>query len=170
MGYRIEVSSEVGRGSTFSIVLEQGAEKVAVPKMPMATPPGKPAPERMAELKGKRVLVIDDEADSRTLLMHMLEEFSCDVVAAGSGEEGLRLAREFRPQIITVDLMMPRLNGRDVIRALQADPELRELPVVVISIVAGENRGGFDGVVEVLQKPVVREELLAVLRRTWQEI
>jgi CheY-like chemotaxis protein len=61
--------------------------------------------------------------------------------------------------------MMPHMDGWQVIRALKADPELRDIPVVVVSVVAGENRGGIIGAVDVLQKPVIREDLLAALRR-----
>src|ERR1019366_4032421 len=123
---------------------------------------GAPTP---SELRGKLVLVIDDESDSRLLLTHMLEEFGCQVISANSGEQGLRMAREFRPQLITVDLLMPQMDGASVIRALKADPQLRAIPLVVVSIVAEERRGSILGAVEILEKPVVREELLAALRR-----
>jgi CheY-like chemotaxis protein len=115
------------------------------------------------DLRGKLLLVIDDDSDSRILLTHMLEEFGCRVIAADSGEQGLRMAREFRPQIITVDLLMPRMDGATVIRELKADPELREIPLVVVSIVAEERRGGILGLVDILEKPVAREVLLAAL-------
>src|ERR1019366_180931 len=89
----------------------------------------------------------------------------CQVIAANSGEQGLRMAREFGPQLITVDLLMPQMDGASVIRALKADPQLRAIPLVVVSIVAEERRGSILGAVEILEKPVVREELLAALRR-----
>lgn len=112
------------------------------------------------------MLVIDDELDSRTLLTHAIEEFGGQAIAANSGQQGLRMAREFRPHLITVDLMMPELDGWQVIRALKADPTLCHIPVVVVSIVAGEHRGRILGAVDVLQKPVTRAELLAVLHRS----
>jgi PAS domain S-box-containing protein len=166
MGYRISVSSEPGRGSTFSVHLAPGP-KSELSKSPAAGPAPETAapPAPAGTLAGKRVLVIDDELDSRTLLTHTIEEFGCRAIAATSGEEGLRMALEFRPDLITVDLMMPQLDGWQVIRALKADPALRNIPVVVVSIVAGENRGRILGVVEVLQKPVNRADLLAVLHR-----
>ena len=112
------------------------------------------------------ILVIDDEADSRLLLANMLEEFGCRVLVASDGEQGLRMAREFRPQLITVDLLMPKMDGASVIRALKADPQLREIPLVVVSVVAEERRGSILGAVDILEKPVAREELLAALRRS----
>jgi len=75
------------------------------------------------------------------------------------------MAREFRPHLITVDLMMPRMTGSEVVGAIKSDPELKHIPVVVVSIVSGEHRGHILGAVELLQKPVVREELLATLLR-----
>ena len=168
MGFHIEVASEVGRGSMFSVVLG-GKREGAVPLMP-SEPAAKSATEissapTSSELRGKLVLVIDDESDSRVLLTNLLEEIGCQVIAANSGEQGLRMAREFRPQLITVDLLMPQMDGASVIRALKADPQLRAIPLVVVSIVAEERRGSILGAVEILEKPVVREELLAALRR-----
>lgn len=167
MGYRIEVSSEVGRGSVFSVVLS-GAP-ASLPEVRGAAPAPAQAPARPAatpsDLKGKIVLVIDDELDSRTLLSHVLDEFGCQVITASSGEQGLRMAREFRPHIITVDLLMPHMDGWQFIRTLKADGQVRHIPVVVVSVLAGDNRGHILGAVDVLQKPVAREELLAALQR-----
>jgi CheY-like chemotaxis protein len=89
------------------------------------------------------VLVIDDEPDSRTLLKHAIEDYGCQAVTASSGEEGLRLARELRPQLVTVDLMMPQMDGLAVIRQLKADPQLCNIRWWWASIVAAENRAGF---------------------------
>jgi PAS domain S-box-containing protein len=166
MGYRIKVISEVGRGSTFSVLLKPVPE-VATGVTSIAAPT-KPAPAAVggaSALQGKRVLVIDDELDSRTLLSHVITECGCQVLAASSGAQGLQIAHEFRPDLITVDLMMPSMDGWQVVRAIKADPELRRVPVVVVSVVANENRGHILGAVDVLQKPVTREELLAVLQR-----
>jgi CheY-like chemotaxis protein len=172
MGHRIEVSSEPGKGSTFSVVLGSVAEGTGVPmaEVPRAAPSqawsAGPGPVAGAtDLRGTQVLVIDDEPDARTLLVELLEEFGCEVLVATSGEQGLRMAREFRPQLITVDLMMPTLQGADVIRAIKGDPELRSIPVVVVSVVAAEHRGGILGEVDLLEKPIQRDELLAVLQR-----
>jgi CheY-like chemotaxis protein len=87
------------------------------------------------------------------------------VLAANSGEQGLRMAREFKPQIITVDLLMPEMDGATVIRALKADPLLRDIPLVVVSIVAEERRGSILGQVDILEKPVARQDLLAAVER-----
>ena len=170
MGFHIEVASEPGRGSTFSVVLGERTDRIIATA---ATPPAAPAASAgpgataspTANEREKLLLVIDDESDSRLLLTNLLEEFGYQVIAANSGEQGLRMAREFRPHIITVDLLMPQMDGAAVIRALKADPELRELPLVVVSIVAEERRGSILGSVDILEKPVARDALLAALER-----
>jgi CheY-like chemotaxis protein len=141
------------------------ASKVAGSPPPVQTFDSTAPLEIPRRLAGKRVLVIDDELDSRTLLTHTIQEFGCQAISSASGEEGLRMAREFHPDLISVDLMMPGLDGWQVIAALKADLALCHIPVVVVSIVAGENKGGVLGAVEVLQKPVNRSDLLAVLHR-----
>jgi PAS domain S-box-containing protein len=169
MGYRLEVRSEEGKGSTFSVVLTSESLPQGGSSEPMAsqggTGSGKSDTSRAARIRGKRILVIDDEADSRTLLRHTLEEFGCVVEVAGSGEEGLRKAHAFQPHLITVDLMMPRMTGTEVVGALKSDPILKHVPIVVVSIVAGEHRGHILGAVDFLEKPVSRRELRATLER-----
>jgi PAS domain S-box-containing protein len=172
LGYQIAVSSEVGRGTTFSVELPATPKPKAAPAeaaaketdvtAPASLQPSKPAPER-ALLKDRLVLVVDDEADSRVLLTNLTEECGFRVITADSGEQALRRAREVRPDLILLDLMMPQMDGWEVLTALKADPQLQSIPVVVTSIVARENRGTLLGAVDVLQKPVVREDLLRVL-------
>jgi len=173
MGYQIAVSSEVGKGTTFSVELPTAAKPKAPPAEAPAIETGAPAlpsPERpkpvpeLAPLKDKLVLVVDDEADSRILLTNLTEECGCRVITADSGEQALRRAREVRPDLILLDLRMPQMDGWQVLTALKADPELQNIPVVVASIVARENRGTLFGAVDVLQKPVLREDLLRVLK------
>ncbi len=173
MGYQIAVSSEVGKGTTFSVELlaapkpkappaEAPAMLTGAPSPPSLEQP-KPLPE-LAPLKDRLVLVVDDEDDSRILLTNLTEECGYRVITADSGELALRRAREVRPDLILLDLMMPQMDGWQVLTALKADPELQNIPVVVASIVARENRGTLFGAVDVLQKPVVREDLLRVLK------
>ncbi len=176
MGYRIEVASEVNIGSTFRIVLARHAEHpqgqvgadsstARLPSGASTTWHGKPL-EEWSGLKTRVVLVIDDEPDARLLLTHFIEECGYRVITAGSGEEGLRMAKEVQPDLITLDLLMPRMDGWQVLNAIKTDPQIAHIPVVVISMVAREKKGTVFGVVEVLQKPITREELLPVLKRT----
>ncbi len=199
MGYDLMVESEIGKGSTFKIVLGERAErpvKEAEPDTEGETettgplgggPEGRPAAmtlvpggngdavsetpsagEPTAARTGMRdfkVLVVDDEKDSRVLIAHYLEEFGCRVMTAGGGEQGLALAREHMPDLMTLDLIMPGMTGWEVLKRMKADPDLRRIPVVVVSVVAGEGRGSLLGAVDLVTKPFEREDLLRVLWR-----
>jgi CheY-like chemotaxis protein len=100
----------------------------------------------------KRVLYIDDESDLRWLVKHILESVGgFDVLACGSGAEGLRRLREFAPDLILLDVMMPEMDGFGVLRALRASPESAAIPVVFLTArtqVGNEYRElGADGVI-----------------------
>ena len=170
MGYDLTVDSEVGKGSVFSIVMasqrhegkgeQRPEEDVEVQRTPEAE-----VASSVGTLRDFRVLVIDDEADSRVLMSHYLEDFGCSVLTAGDATEGIEMARREQPDLITLDLMMPGMNGWDALKELKKDPEVRDIPVVVVSILAGEGRGRLLGAVDLVTKPVEREDLLRVLWR-----
>lgn len=170
MGYRITVDSKVGVGSTFTIHLsppaatphQGGTGDLAVSPEARWTP-ALLDPSR--DLHGKRILVVDDEADSRTLLQHLLEEFGCTVFTAEDGIEGIDEARKHRPDLITVDLMMPRMSGWEMLKVLRDDAHLRETPTVVVSIIPEKGSSQTLGDVDVVSKPVDRDELIRTLRR-----
>jgi PAS domain S-box-containing protein len=168
MGYGIEVHSRVGYGSMFRVIL--GVKGEAAPPAPLRPPTAEIVlhAEQVAALgrvRGKQVLVIDDDSDSRILLTQHIEECGCRVLAVDCGEQGLQLAERFRPDLIVLDLMMPGMSGWEVLKALKGHPALASVPVVVVSIVARENRGSILGAVDVLDKPVSREALHELLAR-----
>ena len=175
LGYRMTLSSEVGKGTTFSIWFVPESEvEVApiqtgrlavVPEAAWAPGAATPSEEGLEALKDKLVLVIDDESDARLLLLNLIEGYGCRVMAASSGEEGLRMARESRPDLITVDLVMPRMDGWQLVKALKNDPQLKQIPIVVVSIVANEHAGKVFGAIDLVEKPLIRENLIAALSR-----
>ena len=163
MGGDIELASEPGAGSTFTARLPAALDP--------AHPVGKGVPERPAseaaleagELANNRVLVIDDDASVRDVMRHFLVREGFDVVTAKTGEEGLALAREISPALITLDVLMPTMDGWSVLRELKASSDLSAIPVVMLTIVEEKNKGYALGASEFLNKPIDRKRLREVL-------
>ena len=81
----------------------------------------------------KTVLVVEDDRFLRRACEAGLQQLGLTVLRANDGEEGLRLARQSRPDLVLLDLLMPRLSGLEVLRALKADPATRDVPVLILS-------------------------------------
>lgn len=162
LGYRIEVESRVGEGSTFRVIIPEAAQAREFPPM-------KAAAQRKPVVAERRqvpvALVIDDDPDARVLLSQIVEEAGYRPITVSTGEAGVRMAQECRPDVITLDLLMPSMDGWMVLRQLKSDPAASDIPVIVVSIVAQERRGTVLGALDVLQKPVSRSDLLEVLGR-----
>src|SRR5687768_11829526 len=157
MGGEITVASTPGKGTAFTVRLPVEVRDPAevAPAVVAAEPAG---------LAGT-VLVIDDDPASRQLVARMLTKDGFRVVEASNGEEGLRLARAERPDVITLDVLMPGLDGWGVLTALKDDPALAAIPVVMLTITDEQNLGFALGAAEYLIKPIERARLSAVLSR-----
>jgi CheY-like chemotaxis protein len=99
------------------------------------------------------------------MMRRLLSKEGFRVESASGGEEGLLLARELRPDAITLDVLMPEMDGWAVLAALKADPDLAEIPVIMLTIVDDRNLGYALGASDYLTKPIDRERLVAVLHR-----
>ena len=108
--------------------------------------------------------MVDDDATVRELVARHLERAGFAVATASGGQEGLRLARELRPAAVTLDIMMPDLDGWTVLAAMKGDPALADIPVVLMTIVDEKNRGYALGAADYLVKPVDRSRLVETLR------
>ncbi len=180
MGFDLRVESEVGEGSTFTILLTEGAspERRAEEELmqealaPIESTRPASTTEIASHLGGHRarILAIDDDPDSLRLLRAQLEDLSFEVLTAPSAEVGLEVAKKQRPDLITLDLIMPDMTGWEALREFKESPSLQEIPVVIISVVAEEqDRGSLFGSVDLLTKPVHKGDLLTVLRRNLRE-
>jgi PAS domain S-box-containing protein len=163
LGGRIDVESREGEGSTFTLTIPArlaGAPE-AVPSPPKAALAAAPVPRPGPKL----VLAIDDDPNVVYLLQENLADAGYTVVGAPNGQDGLRMARELRPRAITLDIMMPGTDGWQVLHALKTDPQTREIPVVLISIVDQKELGYRLGATDYIVKPFEREALISALAR-----
>lgn len=157
MGGDIIVESTLGKGSTFKMsVLKDNShfsQHVEHERSEVAVPTNAPV-----------VLVIDDDPDVRELLKRNFASAGMQTIEAKNGEDGLRMAQQQKPDVITLDVMMPKADGWSVLSSLKSDPETADIPVVMVSIVENKQLGFSLGAAEYLTKPVEREKLVAVIQ------
>jgi two-component system NtrC family sensor kinase len=156
MGGDVTLTSEAGRGSTFTVRLPASTDVPA--EDPISS-------DRGRSTRADCVLVIDDDATARELISDHLKAGGFSVVTAAGGVEGIKLAKELQPTAITLDVMMPDLDGWSVLAALRQDPELADIPVIMVSIVDDKRRGIALGAAGYLTKPIDRERLHRLVRR-----
>jgi signal transduction histidine kinase/CheY-like chemotaxis protein len=111
------------------------------------------------------MLVIDDDPDQRDLIKRSLNRGGFNVRTAENGEEGLRMARELKPTVITLDVMMPGMSGWSVLAALKADSALRDIPVIMLTMVDDPEQGYALGAAEYVIKPVDGHRLAKILKK-----
>ncbi len=162
MGGSVTVDSTPGVGTCFTVVLPAVAAEPG--NRELRNQAGESADISDASALGT-ILIVDDDPAARTLLQRMLIREGFKVLEAPDGETGIKLAREHRPDAITLDVMMPVQDGWSVLAALKNDPELAGIPVVMVTIVDDQNLGFALGAADYVTKPIDRRRLAAVLKR-----
>jgi signal transduction histidine kinase/CheY-like chemotaxis protein len=169
MGGDIFVTSELGQGSVFTAVLPAIAQNIpktdsstSLPKLQLPTSTS--TLELPSDVAGV-VLIIDDEPVVHELVKTVLDKEGFFAVSAYTGEEGLKLAREIYPDVITLDIMLPDMDGWAVLSHLKADGGLSDIPVVVISMMSDQNTGFALGAAEYMVKPIDRDKLTLLLHK-----
>ncbi|HEX6641760.1 MAG TPA: response regulator [Thermoanaerobaculia bacterium] len=152
-GGRVTVDSRLGAGSTFSFTLPVRSRAAVVTRTPEA-----------AELRSDRVLVVEDDANAYELIAAALQSAGFLSIRARHGDEALRLARETHPIAVTLDLVLPGIDGWEVLKRLKSDDATCNLPVVIISMDDNRDLGLALGADDYFVKPVDRPRLLERLR------
>jgi signal transduction histidine kinase len=168
MGGDINVVSEAGKGSTFTVRLPGDIENYdgEATSIRVRLPGRRPAHAREAAgvpPSGKVLLCIDGEHAVHELMERLATREGYAFVAAGNGEEGLKLAREKRPDLVTLEVTLPGIDGWTVLKTLKSDPDLTGIPVVMVSISDDRDRGMAMGAFDYLVKPVDRDRLAGIL-------
>jgi len=166
LGGDISVASRMGAGSTFTITLPDQASEPHQSAAPAEADLELPRTNSIdTALNAVTVLVVDDDPAARDLLTTNLGREGYRTVQARGGEEALELARKLRPDAITLDVLMPKKDGWSVLGALKADPELCDIPVIMVTVAPDRGIGLSLGAAEVMTKPVDRAELTSLLRQ-----
>jgi signal transduction histidine kinase/CheY-like chemotaxis protein len=163
-GGRIWVQSEAGQGSTFGFALPTGSGEPASTSVRQV---GLDSGLSTESAPGPRptVVIVEDDRRSFDLLRVYLEESGARVVSARDGEEGLDTVRRLNPAGVLLDILLPGIDGWEVLARLKADPATAAIPVVVVSMLDERGRGFVLGAAEYLVKPVSKDQLLAALYR-----
>ncbi|GEM_PF-431240 len=156
-GGRIGVESEVGKGSRFFFVLPMEAETMPLVAEVLAS---------SAPSSGERVvLAIDDDRQVLNLYERYLHDHGYKVISLTDPLKAVETARRAHPFAITLDVMMPKVDGWQVLEALKKDPDTRSIPVIICSIVEEREKGISLGAVSYLTKPILEDELVTSLNR-----
>ena len=160
MGGMIDVESELGKGSTFTISLPKDINKALnQPNIHVASDELSHIPEKST------ILVIDDDPTMHDIITRFLSKQGFNVITAGSGSEGISLAKEIQPNAITLDVMMPEIDGWSILTSLKNDPQTSHIPVIMMTIVDEKNKGYTLGATDYILKPINRQKLIQVLQK-----
>jgi signal transduction histidine kinase/CheY-like chemotaxis protein len=166
MGGDVTVNSVPDTSSTFTIKIPAVVHEPEHPEPELLSVLEGPSPTEVEhELPNGSILIIDDDEMQRDLMSRFLTAEGFTVQTASDGEEGLRMAKKYKPRAITLDVMMPGMDGWTVLSRLKEDPGVRHIPVVMLTMMDDKKRGYAQGASDYLTKPVDRGSLAEILKQ-----
>jgi signal transduction histidine kinase/CheY-like chemotaxis protein len=163
MGGNIQMESKAGQGSTFDVRLPAELIVEQIEKSNCAS--AEESLQTKSDAAQKTVLVIDDDDSERELLTRFLTRDGFHVISCAGGDEGLRLAREHRPAVILLDVLLPGKDGWQILTSLKSKPEMASIPVIMVTITDNKNKGYALGADNYLTKPVDASQLSVALAK-----
>ena len=157
MGGEINLSSIEGKGTTFTVTIPKTVKDIKENEIELTTTVDPENPYT--------ILVIDDDNNAQDMMKKFLQKQSISILQAKSGEEGLKMAAEHMPDAITLDVMMPEMDGWEVLAALQANDKIKNIPVIMLTMADEPDIGFSLGATDYLTKPVNWNQLSSILKK-----
>jgi CheY-like chemotaxis protein len=159
LGGSVDAASKPGKGSTFTMILPDQIAAAAHPAGEIRVAP------RIGHGRAMTVLVVDDDPAVHEVLSATLSREGYHLQHARDGEEALEIMRKSPPDIVTLDVMMPKIDGWSVLGIMKSDPALQNIPVIMLTIVDDRNLGFSLGASEFMTKPIDRSRLIALIEQ-----
>jgi CheY-like chemotaxis protein/signal transduction histidine kinase len=160
LGGDVTVASEVGKGSTFTVRLPLGGQTVSGRAAVHGDVALSPPADALSMHRRRCVLVVDDDPETVSLIAGYLAQSGYETITALNGRDALQLARARKPYAISLDILMPEMDGWEVMRHLKGDSATRDIPIIIVSLANDHETGVALGAVGIVAKPVDREELM----------